>query len=116
MILTMAKEYEEFRGSVYYKQLNYEAKLAEQIGRISISYTEGAKPTFIRAVLALVYMLPSARRKNTINYININKIFYDTSESGIKKWLDVWSFCNDQLEEAKLIFREGKGPSEFGTM
>jgi len=115
-MVIMAHEYEEFRGSVYYKQLNYEAKLAEQIGRISISYTDGAKPTFIRAVTALVYMLPSARRSNTLKYINENNIVYDTTDKGIKKWLDVWSFCNNQLEEAKLILREGKGPSEFGVM
>lgn len=108
--------YEEIRDRQYYKQLNYENTLAAQINRIAAAVSENNKPNIVYTVTALAYMLPMDMRKKTFTYMKDKNIIYDTSNDGIKKWLDLWGYCEELLEKGDLIFKIGKGPSEFGTM
>jgi len=109
--------YTEIRSDVYYKQMNYEAALTSQENRIAMAVSSRDKPGIIWGITALAHMLPKERRKKTMDYIKKNKIEYsNATNDGIDKWMMVWDFCNDQLQDANLIFREGKGPSEFGNL
>jgi len=109
-------KYEEIRERLYYKQLNYEGALVEQINRIAKNVSENNKPSAVYSITALVRMLPTDMRKKAFKYMKENKIDYDTSNGGLTKWLDLWSYCEELLEDGDLIFKLGRGPSEFGTM
>ena len=108
--------YEEIRDRQYYKQLDYEGALVSQINRIAIAVSENNKPQIIFAVTALTHMLPLDMRSKAFSYIKDKNIINDTSNNGIDKWLNLWAYCEELLEKGDLIFKIGKGPSEFGTM
>ena len=108
--------YEEIRGQQYYKQLNYEGALVEQINRIAKHVSESNKPNIVYSITALVHMLPHDMREKAFLFMKERNIDYNTSNDGINKWLELWAYCGTLLEEANLIFKIGKGPSEFGVV
>jgi hypothetical protein len=113
----MKKEYEEIRGDRYYKQMNYEGALVSQVNRISDAVSRYNKQGIIHGIISLTYMLPKKRREKALAYIKDKGLtIHSTSNEQIELWMSVLAFCNDQLQESNLIFREGKGPSEYGVL
>lgn len=113
----MVRPEDAIRGDIYYKQMNYEAALTIQENRIAKAVSDGDVKGVVLSVTALVYMLPKKRRKATLQYMKDKNLRYDDfAPDNQPKYYDLWTFCNDQLQAAKLIFREGKGPGEYGTM
>jgi len=106
----------EIRDRQYYEQLNYENILSAQINRIAIAVSANNKPNIIYTIKALVHMLPRDMRTDTFIFMEKNKIIFDTTNEGIKKWMELWAYCEELLEKGGLIFKIGKGPSEFGVM
>lgn len=107
---------EEIRDRAYYKQLNYEGDLAQQINRIAGYRSARDWGHYEVSVDTLAIMLPSDMRQNAFKYKKDNGIKIDCSENGILKYDEYWAYCNVLLEKGNLIFKIGKGPSEFGTM
>lgn len=107
---------EVIRDRQYYEQLNYENILSAQINRIAVAVSENNKPNIIYTVKAFVYMLPKDIKNHAFIFMEKNNIIFDTTKEGIKKWMELWSYCEELLEKSGLIFKIGKGPSEFGVM
>ena len=102
----------------YYKQLNYEAAIAQQINRVADAVSKHDVTGMTHTITTLAHMLPTERRKKALTLMEKTGLSYTIVNPNdvINKWLELWDYCTDQLKEANLIFREGKGPGEFGTM
>jgi len=112
----MKRGYEEITDRQYYKQVNYENVLSAQLNRIADFYTKRNFGGFVSGVDALVIMMPSDMRKKALDFKKDHSITQGQSESNVKVYCDLWMYCNQLLEEGNLIFKIGKGPSEFGQM
>lgn len=115
----MKKEYDVIRDRKYYEQLNYEAALTGQINRIARFRSESMLKDYINGVETLRMMLPSDMRTKVAKYKQKNGI---TNPNGgishdlVQKYDELWMYCNELLEKGDLIFKIGKGASEYGTM
>jgi len=112
----MKSDYEEVRDRQYYKQVNYENVLSAQLNRIADFYTKRNFGCFVSGVDALVIMIPSDMRNKALAFKKEHSISQGQSESNIELYTELWMYCNQLLEEGDLIFKIGKGPSEFGVM
>lgn len=110
------KDYEEITDRQYYKQVNYENVLSAQLNRIADFYTKRNYGCFVSGIDALVIMMPSDMRERALKFKLEHKIHPGQSEINIRMYTELWMYCNQLLEEGNLIFKIGKGPSEFGQM
>jgi len=103
------------RDRQYYKTLNYEAVLASQLNRIAGFASTRDWASYESSVDALMYMLPMDMRKKALKYKQDNNIKRGYSDDEVQEYYKLWAYCNELLEKGDLIFKFGKGPSEFGT-
>jgi len=97
--------YEYDREEAYRQQIEYETLLNQQIGRIAQFRSNKQWEEYEESIETLILMLPAKLREDANKFKEENKIEYDLSLAGRKRYDNLWRFCNRIMEESNLSFK-----------
>lgn len=91
----------------YYRIINYENILANQINRIAERRSNKEIEKYEESVDTLIFMLPLKIRKDALKYKKDHDIKYGISATDKAKYDDLWQYVNELMENSKpsLIFK-----------